>query len=128
VKEPEFSEALKRFIADHIHSVAQLEILLLLQTNPGQAWSAADLARELRIETTGASQQLEALVRSGLARADLSNNVYVYAPQSDELHQATVTLAQAYLTRRVTVIGLIFAPNPSLRAFSDAFRLRKDPP
>lgn len=111
--------------------MAQLEILLLLQTNPQQSWSSQAVARELRIEPAGASQQLFHLVDSNLVR-QLAPEQFVYAPATPELQAGATALAQAYLIRRVTVIGLIFAKPPeppsSIRAFSDAFKLRKDSP
>lgn len=121
------SDQVRRFIADHISSVAQLEILLLLQTNPQQSWTPADVARELRVEPSGAASQLSALVNSGLLVQEPDR--FRYAPRTPELHAASVALAQAYLIRRVTVIGLIFAnPHEKIRGFSDAFRIRKEPP
>ena len=118
----------KQFLNDRISSVGQLEMLLLLQTNPKQKWTVAEIARNLRTETGGTQPQLEILVQSGLLNKD-DSGAYFYAPANDELHAAAVALAQAYLVRRVTVISLIFAKPPhGLRAFSDAFRLRKDPP
>jgi hypothetical protein len=120
----------EQFIRDHIGSVAQLEILLLLQTNPAQSWSPQAIARELRIETAGATAQLAQLVASSLIR-QVAPEQFAYAPATSELQAAVTALAQAYLIRRVTVIGLIFAKPPSppasIQAFSDAFKLRKDP-
>ena len=49
-----FSQHLAQFIADHIDSVVQLEIILLLHRNPGLRWTAQTLARELRVEPEGA--------------------------------------------------------------------------
>ena len=66
VSDEGISDRVKRFIATYISSIAQLEILLLLHTNARQTWSAADIARELRIETAGAETQLAALAASGL--------------------------------------------------------------
>ena len=132
--EPAFSEQIQHFIRDHISSVAQLEILLLLQTNPQQRWKPHDIARELRIEAAGAQGQLDLLCATGLVRrepAEAAAYMYMYAPASPELQMAAIAVAQAYLVRRVSLIGLIFAkpsePPSSLKAFSDAFRLRKGP-
>jgi hypothetical protein len=122
------SDVVQKFILEHITSVAQLEILLLLQTNPNQSWTPAAVARELRIEPAGAQVQLAALLASGLIKFEPPEN-YQFAPNTPELKDASVAVAQAYLVRRVTVIGLIFSkPSDKIRAFSDAFRLRKDPP
>ena len=131
MSEPSVNPQVQAFIQDHISSIAQLEILLLLQTNPQQSWSPAGIARELRIEAAGAAQQLSQLAASGLVR-EISPGEFVFAPASPELQAGVTALAQEYLIRRVTVVGLIFAkppaPPPSIRAFSDAFKLRKDPP
>ena len=131
MSEPSVHPQVQQFIQDRISSVAQLEILLLLHTNPEQAWTPAAIARELRIEAAGAALQISQLVDAGLVRQTATDQ-YAYAPATPELQAAVIALAQAYLVRRVTVIGLIFAkppaPPPSIRAFSDAFKLRKDPP
>ena len=42
-----------RFLGEHISSIAQLEILLLLQTNPQHRWSTQSVVRELRTDATG---------------------------------------------------------------------------
>jgi len=118
-----------RFIGAHIQSVAQLEILLLLHANPAQSWTPAAIARELRIEASGALQQLTGLIGSGLVKREPpESDQYHFAPATEELLAGTRALAQAYLVRRVTVIGLIFAkPVDKMRVFSDAFRIRQDP-
>lgn len=139
------SDRVKRFIATYISSIAQLEILLLLHTNVRQTWSAADIARELRIETAGAETQLAALAASGLVVRVAEGDAaparpgsgaagnppaarYRYNAGNPELEADTVALAQAYLVRRVTVVGLIFAKPPDkARFFSEAFRFRQEP-
>jgi hypothetical protein len=126
------SDRLRRFIAQYIHSVAQLEILLLLHTNPSQAWTPADIARELRIEATGAAEQLSLLAAAGLAKNDNPPGAppaFHYHAATPDIQADTLALAQAYLIRRVTVIGIIFAnPSDKIRSFSDAFRIRKEEP
>jgi hypothetical protein len=122
------SDQVIQFLNDHISSVGQLEMLLLLHANPAQKWTAAQLARELRTEVPGTEPHLQSLLQSGLLNND-DAGAYYYAPATDTLHLAVIALAQAYVIRRVTIISLIFAkPSDNLRAFSDAFRLRKDPP
>src|SRR5690606_17703063 len=44
------SPEVRAFIAGQIESVVQLEMLLLLHTDPMRAWSPDELAKELRIE------------------------------------------------------------------------------
>ena len=120
------SPQLRQFILDCIDSVAQLEILLLLQTNPTEAWSAERMARELRIAPSGAGNELDVLTaRQLLAISSENPRHYRYGPASPEIAALAVQVAQAYLLLRVTVIGEIFSkPSDNLRVFADAFRIR----
>jgi len=126
--DPTSTDAVRRFLHDHIATVAQLEILLLLQTNPHQKWAPAKVAHELRADSAGTEQQLKLLEQHALVKRD-SGGGYYYEPATPELHAAVISVAQAYLVRRVAVIEMIYSKPPdSLRAFSDAFRLRKEEP
>jgi len=119
----------RQFIADHIDSVLQLEILLLLLNHPQQDYSIADLATELRVDVSFVSEQLDNLCARGiLTCTNQQDKLFRYGPRSPELNRAIEGLRTAYADRRVSVISLIFAkPVDKLRSFADAFRLRKDP-
>jgi hypothetical protein len=121
-------EEVRRFIVDHIDSVEQLEILLLLHGQRARTWTAESVARELRIAPISAGERLEEFVRgSVLSRADGTPVEYRYAPGSSKLDTAVDGLARAYSERRVTVINFIFSkPVDKIRTFADAFRLRKE--
>lgn len=121
-------EAVRRLIADHIDSVEQLEILLLLQQHPERSWTAESVARELRISPLSAGDRLKDMARSAiLSRLQGSEAEYRYAPESPQMAEAVAGLATAYSERRVTVINLIFSkPVDKIRTFADAFRLRRD--
>lgn len=124
----EIAPQLRDFIADHITSVAQLEILLLLKTNPTQSWTPAMMAKELRIDPKAAADTLADLRKDGFLELQEPQG-YRYAPRLPALDEGVIALAQAYLVRRVTIVGLIFSqPNRTIRAFSEAFRIRKDDP
>jgi hypothetical protein len=133
----------KAFVATHIDSVVQLEVLLLLFGAPDRAWTADQIARELRIDPAWVQTQLEQLCTRGLLHCEAGEapSAYQYRPHSPQLYDAVAGLAKAYVDRRVTVISLIYskppAPPPSatpaepgtsdpLKSFADAFRLRKD--
>jgi hypothetical protein len=50
------SSRVKQFITDHLESVMQLEVLLLLAGHSGQVqkvWTATDVAEQLRIDSPG---------------------------------------------------------------------------
>lgn len=118
------------FIDRHITSVAQLESLLLLQTDPARTWSPAEIARELRLDATWVQSKLEILCDLGvLQKVAAPEPAFQYAPRDQHLRTVVTIVAQAYITNRVSVIERIYShPSDDLRAFSDAFRLRKDNP
>ena len=122
------SPEVRAFIVEYVGSVVQLETLLMVASAPDRRWTAAEVARALGIESGWAAGQLDGLCGQGLAECDDSDpRLYRYEPRDDALRSAVAALARAYAERRVTVISLIFAkPADGLRAFSDAFRLRKD--
>jgi hypothetical protein len=119
----------RQFIADHIDSVLQLEILLLLLNHPQKDFAVSDIATELRVDVGFVREQLDNLCTRGmLSCTSDANKLYRYAPRSPEMHNSIEGLRTAYADRRVSVISLIFAkPVDKLRSFADAFRLRKDP-
>ena len=121
----------RAFIAENLGSVVQLETLLLLHGAPERGWAADDVAGSLKIDRAWAEGQLETLCDEGLADrvGDAPPWRYRFVREG-KVRSAVDALAKAYAERRVTVISLIFAKPPDpLRAFSDAFRLRrKDEP
>jgi hypothetical protein len=124
----DLSPDVRAFIAGQVASVVQLETLLMLHGSPERQWAADEVARDLRIDRAWAEGQLEALCRQGLAvgRDEADGWRYRYGAAAP-VGPTIDALARAYAERRVTVISLIFAkPADALRAFSDAFRIRKD--
>lgn len=128
VSNEEISQEVRAFIAEHIESVVQLEVLLLLYKNPQQDWTADDIGRELRIDPAWASEQLANLCARGLLICPAAPQpIYRYGPRTPELDRAITDLDKAYTEMRVTVVSLIFSkPVEKIRIFADAFRLRKD--
>ena len=123
-----------RFIGDHINSVEQLEVLLLLRATRPKAWDADAVAKELRIAPISAGERLEDLSVRGLAAASEEPAAgYRYSPRTGELDRAVGRLASVYAERRVSVITQIFSkpedatptPGDNIRLFSDAFKFRK---
>ena len=97
-----------RFIHQHVASVEQLEVLLLARRSPGQSWSAEDMARELYSHPTSIP------------------GYFQYAPRTKELDATVSRLEDMYRERRVAVIAAIASKAvENMRAFSDAFRIRK---
>jgi hypothetical protein len=130
--DPGIGADVRGFLADHIDSVLELELLLLLRARRERSWSAAELSHELKIDRTWAAGQLAQLAgRRLLSRDDATNPAdprYAYAPPTPAVDATVTAVADAYASHRVTVIGLIFSkPAPStLKTFADAFRIRKE--
>ncbi len=118
---------MRRLIAEHIDSVEQLEILLLLYQHPERSWSEESVARELRISPMSAGDRLKDMARAAiLSKVQGTEGEYRYTPDA-QMGEAVAGLAAAYSERRVTVINLIFSkPVDKIRTFADAFRLRRD--
>jgi len=108
----------------HIHSVAQLEVLLHVRTHGDSGQTAEEVGREQKIGSEMASDLLHDLERRGfLTRKD---GTFVYSPKAQLARQVDV-LAGAYSTYRVAIINLIFSrPTEGVQSFADAFRVRRD--
>lgn len=124
----------RTLIAQHLDSVLEVEILLLLYHSREQPWTADDLVRVLRINPDWAANQLAKLCEQGLLRCDAATPEapamrYSYQAKSAELDAAVAALDEAYTSRRVSVIEAVFAkPMDKIRSFADAFRIRRDKP
>lgn len=124
------SEDLRQFIAAHIDSVEQLEVLLLLRRHPDRVWNAEAVSRELRSASDSVVMRLQGLRSAGLlvsvsSESDGSDS-FRYAPVRSELAELVDRLADAYASLRFTVINTIFEhPIEKIRSFADAFKFRR---
>jgi MarR family protein len=118
----------ERFLDEHISSVGQLEVLLLLRARPGGELAPAEVARALGIDDGFATAELRELAAHGLLEERGGTPPrFRYAPATSALGDAVTAVDQAYATRRLSVVNRIVAkPSPTIRAFADAFRLRKE--
>jgi hypothetical protein len=116
----------RQFLAEHVDSVALLDVLLLLRAAPEKLWTPADVGRALVTGDAPAAMQLERLREHRLA-VDV-DGAYRYAPPADQ--EATVdALAECFARRRHTIIGLIYgATERSAATLANAFRLRRRDP
>jgi hypothetical protein len=113
------------FVERHLSAAAQAEALILLHREREKSWTAASVSEELRIDAEHAEQLLAPLAADGLLVR--KGDRYRYGPRTARLTAAADAFVAAYPTYRVAIISLIFAkPRPSVRNFSDAFRLRSE--
>lgn len=117
-----------KFLTERIDSVEQLEVLLLLHQTADTEWTASDVARHLYREPTSVGRRLGVLRLQGLLQAtEAEEPTFRYAPGSETLDGTVRRLAAAYAERRVSIVGIIAAnPMDNVRAFADAFRIRKE--
>jgi len=114
----------RRFIAGHIESVGQLEVLLLLRAAADKEWTVAEVTRALVTNEGSAAGWLGRLTSDGLLAR--TGDHYRYSPPNHHAEGAIDELAESYAKYRVAVIGLIFSkPSEQVRDFPEAFRLKR---
>ena len=121
-------DRVRQFITRHIDSVEQLETLLLLSRAPDAEWAAGAVAAALYTQPASAARRLASLHEQGLI-VPVADARYRFAPADRRTADDVDELAAAYKERRVAVITLIASrPMDNVRAFSDAFQIRKKDP
>ena len=126
--EADIPDEVRRFLAEHIDSLFQLEVLLLLQERPEVGWTAEQVDRETRIGLESVRSLLARFEQTGLLSVNQGPDLsYRYQPATAELDHVIKLVATAYKERRVKVTSFIYArPLDNIRSFAEAFRLRKD--
>jgi hypothetical protein len=121
------SASARRFLAAEVHSVLQLELMLLLAAVPSRAWTADEAARELRAPEPWVAGQLADLVVAGLARTRDPEALGHRFAKDGPCAAVVAEIADQFPRRRTSIIKLIFAPTaPDVQSFSDAFRIRTE--
>jgi hypothetical protein len=122
--------ATRDFIARHIHSIEQLEILLLLHSQPTRSWSVDATYAVILSAKPSVERRLKELAGQGLLSVSADTPpVWRYAAQGAVAAEVD-RLAALHKLKPVRVIEAIFArrgPDP-LQGFADAFRLSPPPP
>lgn len=116
-----------QFIRQHVRSVVQLELLLLLHKEPERSWKVEQAAEQLYIPGTFAESLLEDLRTAGLV-ALIEGDVrsYRFELKTPQLRPIVDELASLYRERPVATIHAIYsAQTQNLQNFADAFRFRK---
>jgi hypothetical protein len=118
---------MRRFVGERIHSVAQLELLLILHRDPSVEWTAESAGRELRYPSDWVAQQLAGFQRTGLVgRGAGEHRTYRYRARP-RLARIVDELAETFSRRRSTITELIYRrAQADMECFSDAFRLRDE--
>jgi hypothetical protein len=122
--ENEIPKEVIRFFAEHIASLEQLEVLLLVSALPDRDWTTDAVFQVVQTNRDVVQKRLDEFVARGmLAKSDAG---YRYAPKTDSLARQIAAVSQLYKLRRHKLIELIYSPrDEDLRMFSDAFKFRK---
>lgn len=119
------SDELRQLIYDHIDSVEQLDILLLLRAQAERDWSARDIADYLRTSPFSVEQRLRSLRALDIMEEKPTDpRRYSYCVKNQKLDALIGDLAEANRVRRHRVLELIFSPMKRARSFADAFLVR----
>ena len=122
------NEHVRSFLATHVSSIEQLEVLLLLRATPDREWSADECSRELRSNLRWIQERLGDFVARGflVAREVEAVLKYRYAPPTEETRALIDGVAKAYKERRLSVINLIYGKIESdVVSFAEAFSIIK---
>ena len=114
------------FIESTFRSVWALELLCYLRQNRDRSLSHQEMVTGLRGSDLVVSQGIESLAAAGLVLAEADGSAR-YSPRSAELDKLVECSEELYAKSPDAVRRLIVsASSPSITAFADAFRLRKD--
>lgn len=113
----------RKLIVRHIDSVSQLEALFFLHARSSERWDVATVAQRLYAPHSEMAVALDGLANDGFLVRE--GDYYRYARRSDR-DIAVETLAEAYVHYLIPITNLIHSKPRYIRAFSDAFKFRKD--
>lgn len=120
------ADAISSFIAATFRSVWALELICLLREERPASLSNAEMIDGLTASQLVVNQSLVSLTAAGLVLVDVDGSAR-YAPATSELDKSVEAALEMYANRPNAVRRLIVsATNPSIVAFADAFRLKKD--
>ena len=120
------SDSLRLFLQQRLATIEQIEIVLLLRSDPARSWPATDVATELRMPPESAAMRLFLLASSGMILFEPSGVPrYRYAAADGEAEGLLGELAETYASDRNAVAAAIGAPPDPIRSFADAFKLKK---
>ena len=122
------SEELRQFLQQRLASVEQIEIVLLLKSDPSRSWLASEVASRLGSAPESAAMRLFLLASAGLIFFEASGVPrYRYAGDGGATDALLNELAAVYASDPEVVTAVVEAPAPPdpLRSFSDAFKLKR---
>jgi hypothetical protein len=112
------------FISHHIHSVEQLEVLVLLHRDPQARWSAKRVYDVVMSTLQSVQRWLDDLTRRGLIQKHPDEAEGYQASPDEAVRSLVAQLAECYRNTPVRVIEAIYRRESSaVQSFADAFKL-----
>lgn len=114
-----------RDVDQYVDSLDALEVVMLLFRERPRAWSADDVAKELRISLRVARRELDRMRARGVASE--ADGSYRFDESFVEKVAAVARIATAYGTRRIELINYVASQTlKRIQSIADAFKLKKD--
>jgi hypothetical protein len=122
---PEFAPSVVAFVSEHVRTLAELQLLMLLIHSGDRWWDAASAARESGLTVAEARRALDFFGSRNLLDIRITGDVrYQYRPGTDELRGQADACAAAYRAQPLDLARLVTGPSAaSIRDFADAFRV-----
>lgn len=120
------SERLREFLQQRLSSLDQIEVVLLLRSDPSRSWTAPEVAARLGTAPEPAAMRLFLLASAGLIVFE-ATGVPRYRYATDAATDALVTeLADVCASDQNAVAAIVdTTPRDPIRSFADAFKLKK---
>lgn len=119
------SEEIAAFIESSFGSIWTLEIFLHLKCKPWASLTPDELVKDMRASHTVVAKSIRSLIAAGMIIED-ENGAFRYGPVSTEMADLAGETETLYRRQPDAVRRLIVLGGGNLKAFSDAFKLRKD--
>lgn len=117
---------IRAFLATHARSVAHLEMLLLMGTDPSRSWTADELSRELRTNLAYADSQLKHLRATGAVDVASGGDKHYSISSKPGIIDLIERTRELYGMRRSSVIEFIYSgPLEKIHDLADAFMFGK---
>ncbi len=115
------------FLADHISTADQFELLVRVVDTADRWWDATSAARELGLTERETHEALDHLARHNLLDIRIIADVrYQFHPGTPALRTAALAAVEAFRRRPLRVLEAIAGPRRrGVRDFADAFRIRR---
>ena len=118
----DFPPDVNQFIDTTIASVDHIEVLRVLSETAGQPFTADAFASRMSIDKRSVFEAIQDFRDANVVRDTAAG--LVFEPASDK-RETIAALIHLYNTRPVTLIRAVYSRPKPLKAFTNAFRLRR---